>query len=67
MPFSSDEILYNDYKVRCAKCIVCPTQLRFVMDIISLLTVGQILELPSLASIGHPLKYPGEIIEPTRA
>jgi hypothetical protein len=31
--YPADEILYNNYKVRCATCSVCPTQLKFVMDI----------------------------------
>src|SRR5215472_12256214 len=29
----ADEILYNNYKVRCAICSVCHTKLGFVMDI----------------------------------
>jgi hypothetical protein len=33
MPFSPDKILYNDYKVRCASCSVCPTKLKFAIDI----------------------------------
>ena len=48
----ADEILYNNYKIRCAICSVCPTQLRSVMDVYQFAHSGADTSTPLLRFYG---------------